>query len=110
MSAQEQQNQISRRRFLGTASAAVAGFTIVPRHVLGGPGKDGPSDTITYGVIGNGGRKDAGLRGMKGFKKIAVCDVDAAHMKKEAEGVARYTDFRRMLENKDIDVVCIGTP
>jgi predicted dehydrogenase len=110
MSAQEQKNQMSRRCFLGTASAAVAGFSIVPRHVLGGPGKDAPSDTITYGVIGNGGRKDAGLRGMKGFKKIAVCDVDTTHMNKENEGIARYSDFRRMLENKDIDVVCIGTP
>jgi len=110
MSARNNTHGISRRRFLGATSATVAAFTIVPRHVLAGAAQEAPSDTITYGVIGNGKRKDAGLRGMKGFKKIAVCDVDTTHMAKEADGVARYTDFRKMLEQKDIDVVCIGTP
>jgi predicted dehydrogenase len=110
MSAEKHKHGISRRRLLGAASTAVATFTIAPRHVLGGPGQAAPSDTITYGVIGNGKRKDAGLRGMKGFTKIAVCDVDTAHMANEAKGIRRYTDFRKMLEQKDIDVVCIGTP
>ena len=36
----------NRRKFLGTA-AGVASFTIVPRHVLGGPGVVPPSDKIT---------------------------------------------------------------
>ena len=46
--------RISRRRFLGgTAAAAV--FTIVPRHVLGGPGHTPPSDVLTRAVIGTGG-------------------------------------------------------
>lgn len=109
MLTQKNKHDITRRRFMGAASA-VAAFTIVPRHVLGGAAESAPSDTITYGVIGNGKRKDSGLRGMKGFKKIAVCDVDSEHMTKEAAGIARYTDFRKLLEQKDIDVVCIGTP
>ncbi len=101
---------VSRRRFLGASSAATV-FTIVPSHVLGqSQDTPAPSNTITYGVIGNGSRKDAGLRGNKAFRKIAVCDVDASHMAKEADGVTRYRDFRELLDQKDIDCVCIATP
>src|SRR5207302_823529 len=36
----------NRRKFLGNAAATAAAFTIVPRHVLGGPGVVAPSDKI----------------------------------------------------------------
>jgi hypothetical protein len=109
-------HRITRRRFLSGAATTAAAAAIVPRHVLGGPAEPAPSDVITYGVIGNGGRKDAGLRGMNRkakrelFKKVAVCDVDTKRLGGEADNKTRFTDFRRMLERKDIDVVCIGTP
>jgi hypothetical protein len=34
---------VSRREFLGKTAVAAAGFSIVPRHVLGGPGFVPPS-------------------------------------------------------------------
>ena len=43
--------QVSRRQFVGTVATA-AGFTIVPRHVLGGPGFQAPSDKVNVGVVG----------------------------------------------------------
>lgn len=69
---------VSRRVFLGAASAA-AGFTIVPRHVLGGAGFVPPSDKLNLAFIGVGAQ---GLRVMLNFLKqpdvqgIAVCDVN----------------------------------
>jgi hypothetical protein len=71
-------SRISRRTFLGAASAA-AGFTIVPRHVLGGAGFVPPSDKLNLAFIGVGAQ---GLRVMLNFLKqpdvqgIAVCDVN----------------------------------
>ncbi len=44
-----------RRKFLGTA-AGVAAFTILPRHVLGGPGYVAPSDKITLALHRRGHR------------------------------------------------------
>ena len=67
---------MNRRKFLG-AAAASAGFTIVPRHVIGGPGVVAPSDKITLAYIGTGTQ---GLREMLRFLAIpeiqivAVCD------------------------------------
>jgi len=95
---------------MGTAGAAAATVLIVPRHVLGGPGQDAPSDTVTYAVIGNGSRKDGGINVLGKRKKIAVCDVDTKRIGGQPDNKTRYTDYRRLLERKDLDVVCVSTP
>jgi predicted dehydrogenase len=72
------QGATSRRRFLGTAAGA-AGFCIVPRRVLGGPGHVPPSDRINMAFVGVGAQ---GLRVMLKFlgepdvQAVAVCDVN----------------------------------
>ena len=45
---------MNRRDFIGTVAAASAGFTIVPRRVLGGPGYIPPSDMILLAQVGCG--------------------------------------------------------
>ncbi len=45
--------KVDRRKFIGSAVAAGI-FTIVPRHVLGGPGYVAPGDKITLAHIGMG--------------------------------------------------------
>jgi hypothetical protein len=99
---------ISRRTFLAATGTSLTA-TIVPRHVLGA-GQQPPSETITYCLIGNGGRADAGLKGMPGFKRIAVCDVDKLRIGGEPDNVTRFVDYRRVMDRKEIDLVCISTP
>ena len=48
--------KLSRRDFIG-AAGAVAAFTIVPRHVLGGPGNTPPSEKLNIAGIGVGGHE-----------------------------------------------------
>ena len=70
-------NKINRREFLGSAAAASVAFTVIPRHVLGGPGYVAPSDKLTLGYIGCGTQ---GMREMTELIKnpalqiVAVCD------------------------------------
>ena len=47
-------SQIDRRGFLEKAAGAAAAFTIVPRHVLGGPQFVAPSDKLSFAYIGLG--------------------------------------------------------
>lgn len=54
---------VSRRRFMSAAAAATAAFTLVPRHVLGGPGQVPPSEKLNIAHIGIGGRGAAQLDG-----------------------------------------------
>lgn len=70
-------NTMNRRELLKTASVSAAGFTILPRHVLGGSGFVPPSDKITLAHIGTG---TEGLREMPRLMAspeiqiVAVCD------------------------------------
>ena len=69
--------KMNRRRFLETTASASLALTVVPRHVLGGPGFVAPSDKLTIGYIGCGTQ---GLREMTSLiadpaiQIVAVCD------------------------------------
>jgi hypothetical protein len=70
-------SKINRRTFMGAAGATAATISIIPRHVLGGPGQVAPSDKITVANIGCGTQ---GLREMPGLLQnedlqvVAVAD------------------------------------
>ncbi|MBM3838765.1 MAG: Gfo/Idh/MocA family oxidoreductase [Verrucomicrobia bacterium] len=100
---------ITRRRFLQGSAAAIGTFTIVPRHVLGGAGQTAPSESVGGALIGVGGRGPGTFNEMKELNpaKLAQCDV---RWLDRADNKTTYTDFRRVLERKDIDVVAIATP
>ncbi|MCX8037783.1 MAG: Gfo/Idh/MocA family oxidoreductase, partial [Candidatus Sumerlaeia bacterium] len=69
--------RIHRRKFLGTATASAAAFTIVPRHVLGGAGQTAPSEKITLAYIGcgtQGLREMVDLLPLSDLQIVAVCD------------------------------------
>jgi predicted dehydrogenase len=65
----ESKKSLDRREFLGSAAVPLA-FTIVPRHVLGGPRYVAPSDKVTLGYIGCGTQ---GFREM--FRLVANPDI-----------------------------------
>jgi predicted dehydrogenase len=66
--------RLSRRKFM-LASGAAAAFTIVPRHVLGGPGFVPPSEKITVAYIGCGTQ---GLREMLDMLPVPEIQIVAA--------------------------------
>ncbi|HTS31267.1 MAG TPA: Gfo/Idh/MocA family oxidoreductase [Bryobacteraceae bacterium] len=117
---------MDRRHFLmGSAAALTAASSVF----------GSPNDTVRVAVIGVGGHdwtsvgkgKAAAGRGqdhLRGYSRLtnvevaAVCDVDEGHLNyglgviekatnKKPKG---FTDFRKLLDDKDIDVVSIATP
>ena len=100
--------KVTRRQFVKGSIGAAAAFTIVPRHVLGGPNQTPPSETFGGALIGCGGRGNGTFNAMGlEARKLAICDVKFVG---RADNKTIYTDFRRVLERKDIDVVAIATP
>ena len=106
-----------RRAFLAASSSLALGFTIVPRHVLGGGGYLAPSERVNLAGIGVGGMGggDIGNHARNGANIVALCDVDeqrAAGSFQAFPNARRYKDFRVMLdkEAKNIDAVTVGTP
>ncbi len=116
---------MNRRQFL-TTSAAGAGLLWPGVDLQAAP--KSPSDRINLAFIGVGtmGRGHLGsFVGMNGVQVVAVCDVvrerrESAkkivedhygkNKKSEYKGCATETDFRKILERKDIDAVVIATP
>lgn len=110
--------RMSRRRVLGGAAALALPY-VISSNVWGA---DAPSRRITMGAIGLGGQGTHNLKSFLTFddvRVLAVCDVDAGHLKRAKETVdaaygnhdcAAYHDFREVLDRKDIDTVLIATP
>lgn len=132
--ATEQNNSISRRKFLDLSSKGIlagstllTGFpTIVPYSVFG---KNAPSNRINVGAIGVGrisrGHDMPGVWKHDTAQIMAVCDLDSNRVEsaqklvngyytkktgKEFNGVTGYGDYRELLLNKDIDAVIVSTP
>ena len=103
----QRKQAVSRRTFLKGSAAATAVLHIVPRHVLGGEGQVPPSESLGGALIGCGGRGNGtfGCLG-PGVRRLASCDV---RFKDKADDKTFYTDYRKVLERKDIDVVAIAT-
>src|ERR1041384_4639227 len=66
---------ISRRKFLQATGAAAAAFTIVPRHVLGGPKFVPPSEKVNIALIGAGGQGRENLRALMRLPDAQVIAV-----------------------------------
>lgn len=110
--------KMTRREALPGAAGLAA--LVVPRHVLGGPGYQAPSDKLNIGGVGIGGNiARSHLGGMMaaagGENIVALCDVDESYSVptyKLWPDARRYTDFREMFdkEEKNLDAVYIATP
>ncbi len=114
-------NELSRRGFLGKSAVAGAAGVAVPLVVsasaLGQPGKPGANEKIHVGLIGCGGMGQHNLGNCAGQPDVAVtgaCDPwkprrDAV-VAQHKESCKPYSDFREMLQQKDLDAVIVAPP
>ena len=104
---------MKRREFLKKGLLGTLALTVVPRHVLGGPGYTAPSDQLTKGIIGVGGMGRNHF-GYGGTRLVAICDVDQTHidagLQLAGEKIAAYHDYRDLINDPNVDIVHIATP
>jgi predicted dehydrogenase len=99
----------SRRNFIGHVATGLAGTLAVP-NVLGA------NDRIRIGIIGPGARGTEILQTAltcENVECVGATDVYTRRLedvKRIAPNAKTYLDYRRMLEDKDIDAVLIATP
>lgn len=102
----------TRRKFLKNTATIIAGFSIVPRHVLG-KGFIAPSDQLTKGIIGLGGM-GRGHIGYAGTRVVAICDVDKNHLlsaeKLIGGGLKTFHNHQELIALPEVDIVHIATP
>lgn len=115
--------RLTRRDFLN------AGSTLASAMVVNGANglrleaseSNSPGDKIRVAVVGVNGRGMDHVRGymeQSGATVTAICDADEAVIGKAMKAVEQkngktpkyYQDFRKLIEDKDIDAVSIATP
>jgi len=111
-------NKFTRRQFLKSSLISAASLNVLPafaaENVVGANGD------IRYAVVGFNDRGKSHISGMaevEGTRLVALCDVDSKVLAREmqkcdqkGQKVEGYSDIRKLLENKDIDVVTFATP
>ncbi len=109
-------NAITRRDFTKMMGVVGAAALLPTTRVWGA------NESIRMAAIGLGGKGSQNarvFREMPGVRLVAACDADRKHLDKNLDAYREkpefgipegYTDFRRILDRKDIDAVCIGTP
>ncbi len=115
----------SRRNFIRNTAAAIGGLglmELLPLETLASIRKKvAPSDRINVGLIGV---KNQGFNNIRAFLKInevnlkAICDVDDEQLVKRkadlskagVQNLTTYKDYRKMLEDKELDAVVVATP
>jgi predicted dehydrogenase len=102
------------RRYFLMSTAVMAGGAAVR-------GFASPNDTVRVAVVGCGGRGSSHVGAwpaLPNVEIVALCDVDESHIAEkvkllESKGLkkpATYVDFRKLLEDKNIDAVSLATP
>ena len=87
-------HSVSRRQVI-SAGAAAAAFTIVPRHVLGGPTFKSPSEKLNIAGVGIGGMGTGDVRSVAGENIVALCDVDQNALANNAKIHPKACAFHR---------------
>jgi predicted dehydrogenase len=100
-----------RRHFLKSSTLAGAGLWVAASGLLAKGAS--PNDKLNLGIIGAGGRGAANLDSLKSENVAALCDVNSDALAAQAKNhpnAKTYADWRKMLEQKDLDAVVISTP
>jgi len=113
-----------RRKFLANSSKLLAASglaSFMPLELMARRHTISPNEQLNIGVIGCKGMGWSNMRSLLKMPEVncvALCDVDQGVLDQRVADVEKargmkpktYSDYRKLLDNKDIDAVVIGTP
>jgi predicted dehydrogenase len=109
---------MQRRQFIKQGALTALGLYFLP----GIAQKVAASDRVRIAIVGLGGMGNEHLKwfaGLPDVEVVALCDVDKDHLDAALKTLSTlqpqskavgYSDFRRVLDRKDIDAISCATP
>jgi predicted dehydrogenase len=109
---------MQRRQFIKQSSIAAMGFAFLP----GRAPRVAASDRVRLAIVGVGGMGNNHLKWFAALPEVevvALCDVDKDHLESSLKALSTlnpqsraqgYSDFRQVLDRKDIDAISCATP
>ncbi|HEU5145353.1 MAG TPA: Gfo/Idh/MocA family oxidoreductase, partial [Chryseosolibacter sp.] len=112
---------VSRRTFIKNSGSLIAGAAMSPIVFHRATAKVSAQDKLTVALIGCKGMGMYNLTDhlkQPGIECAALCDVDSNILQERAKTITeltgktpkQYDDYRRVIDDKDIDIVIVGTP
>ncbi|HMJ90781.1 MAG TPA: Gfo/Idh/MocA family oxidoreductase [Candidatus Acidoferrum sp.] len=104
-------SDLNRRRFLQQFTIAAAGTALVGCRTT--HRRLSANDKLNIGFIGTAGQAEFSLESLKDHNCVALCDVDSTKLAAAAAkhpGAKVCEDFRRLIDQKNIDAIVIATP
>ncbi len=101
----------SRRKFIAQTASLGAGMMILPTGTLFGANR--PGNRLNIALIGCWGRATAHFEMLEQENVVALCDVNAKALAAAGERfpkATRYKDWRKCLDQKNLDAVVCCTP
>jgi hypothetical protein len=102
--------KINRRIFLKQSAVIGAGVTVLKSGILAAG--QSPNEKLNIAVIGVGGRGGGNMNSVKSENIVALCDVNEKNLAaaaKQFPNAKTYIDWRKCLDQKDIDAVVCST-
>jgi predicted dehydrogenase len=112
----------SRRQFLRHASLGAGAALALPNLFLNqtkAATGENPSELVRVGIVAVGGQGKANMNFFLKKKSVtAICDVDKQYLasamavvqKQQGAPCAGYGDYRKLIEDKNVDAVLVATP
>src|SRR5687768_14652512 len=109
---------MNRRQFIKQGTITAAGYALLPSFAK----KAVASDRLRIAIVGVGGMGNQHLKWFAALPEVevvALCDVDKNHLDSSLQTLSSlqplgkavgYSDFRRVLDRKDIDAISCATP
>ena len=112
---------VTRRGFMESAGVATGAVVAAGTFAHPAIGKvKGANDRLNFAILGPGGRAQAHINVLLSMKEegkpvdiVAVCDVyekNRQRAQEKTKAKQAEVDYRKVLENKDVDAVVIATP
>jgi len=101
----------TRRQFIQRSGMIGAGLWLAGCQTA--PRRSSANERLNVGIIGTANRAASNIAGVQGQNIVALCDVDASYLAAAAQkfpAAKTYTDFRRLLDRRDLDAVVVSTP
>src|SRR5262245_46630271 len=107
-------SSLSRRKLLQQTALSTTAVWLAAPQILRAQSGLPANDKLNIGIIGVAGQGGFSIGQLKDIANlVALCDVDdtkLAKAKQQFPAAKTYNDFRRLVDQKDLDAVVVATP
>ena len=104
---------LTRRRFLQQTTLTTAGLWLAGHPLARAARKISANEKLNVGIIGVSGQGGFSIANLKDQNIVALCDVDTNNLGAAAKNfpaAKTYRDFRRLIDQPDLDAIAVCTP